>query len=82
MVVHGFPKDNRKHTADIRLVKKNDDLILRVKDDCPAFDPAERRSIMDPEDKTRNIGIRIVYGAAKDIQYQNMFGLNVTTMRI
>ena len=37
---------------------------------------------VDPEDKTRNIGIRIVYGAAKDIQYQNMFGLNVTTVRI
>ncbi len=82
VVVHGFPKDNRKHTADIRLVKKNDDLILRIKDDCPAFDLAERRSIMDPEDKTRNIGIRIVYGAAKDIQYQNIFGLNVTTLRI
>ncbi len=82
VVAHGFPKDRRAHTADVRLVKKDSDLILRIKDDCAPFDLAERRAIMDPEDKTRNIGIRIVYGAAKDIQYQNMFGLNVTTVRI
>ena len=36
---------------------------------------------MDPKDKMKGVGIRIVYQGAKDIQYQNMLGLNVLTIR-
>ena len=57
-------------------------MILRIKDDCIPFDPAERREMADPDDVTRNIGIRMVYRMAKDIQYQNILGLNVLTIRI
>ena len=82
IVDHGFPKDRRKNSVDVRVVYKNDGLILRLKDDCVPFDPARRRALADPEDKTRNIGIRIVYSIASDIQYQNILGLNVLTIRI
>ena len=53
-----------------------------AKDDCVPFDPESRSKIMDPEDITRNIGIRLIYSAAKDISYQNMLGLNVLTVKI
>ena len=82
VIEHGFTKDRCKdHTIDIRVVHKNDDIILRIKDDCVPFDPAERSKILDPDDITKNIGIRMVYAIADDIRYQNILGLNVLTIR-
>ena len=82
IVDHGFTKDDKKHSIDIRVVYKDDDVILRIKDDCVSFDPAERAAIVDPDDVTRNIGIRLVYKLAKDVNYQNILGLNVLTVKI
>lgn len=82
VVKHGFSKDNKSHTVDIRVIHKQDDIILRIKDDCIPFDPAERFEIIDPDDKLKNVGIRMVYKTAKDIRYQNMLGLNVLMISI
>ena len=82
VIEHGFTKDKKKHSADVRVVHKDDTVILRIKDDCVPFDPAERQSIVTPEDPTKNIGIRMVYSMAEDINYQNILGLNVLSIRI
>ena len=82
IVEHGFEKDNRRHYVDIRVVHKDDDVILRIKDDCIPFDPGERIKMADNDDLTRNIGIRMVFRMARDVQYQNILGLNVLTIRI
>ena len=83
VVDHGFHKDKKKHhSIEIRVVHKNDDLILRLKDDCVPFNPEERKDIVDPKDETRNMGIRMVYKLASKIEYQNILGLNVLTIRI
>ena len=82
VILHGFSKDKKKHTVDIRVVHKNEDLILRIKDDCVPFDPAERLKMVDPDDITKNIGIRMVYSMTENIDYQNILGLNVLTLRI
>ncbi len=82
VVDHGFRKDSKPHSVDIRVVRKDEDVILRIKDDCVPFDPAERIEITDPKDKMKGVGIRLVYKSAKDIQYQNILGLNVLTIRI
>ncbi len=82
VVSHGFAKDRKKHAIDVRVVHKDGTVILRIKDDCRPFDPEERQRIVDAEDITRNIGIRIVFRIASDIQYQNLLGLNVLTIRI
>ena len=81
VVEHGFHKDNKRHSVDIRVVLK-DDIILRLRDDCQRFDPSTRRDIVDPEDKAANFGIRLVYGIAKSVTYQNMLGMNVLTIRL
>lgn len=81
VVDHGFKKDRKKHSVDVRVVHKDDGVILRIKDDCVPFDPAERKKISEPDDPAKNIGIRMVYQIAKDMQYQNILGLNVLTMR-
>ena len=82
IVEHGFEKDSKKHSIDVRVVHKGDDVILRIKDDCVPFDPAERQKLAVGEDVTKNIGIRMVFRMARDVQYQNILGLNVLTIRI
>ena len=82
IVSHGFRKDSKSHSVDLRIVYKDQDLILRIKDDCVPFDPSERRKIVDPEDRTKNIGIRMVFSLTQDIQYQNILGMNALTIRL
>ena len=80
IVSHGFRKDQKSHSVDLRVAYKGEDLILRIKDDCIPFDPSERQKILDPEDVTRNIGIRMVFSLARDIRYQNILGMNALTI--
>ncbi|MDO4532508.1 MAG: hypothetical protein Q4C36_02175 [Coriobacteriia bacterium] len=70
---------SRGESSSRRIV---DNLILRIKDDCVPFDPTERTKIIDPEDKIKNIGIRIVHEMAIAIDYQHLLGVNVLTVRI
>ena len=82
VVDHGFTKDKKRHTVDVRVSHKAGDVILRIKDDCVSFNPGERLTITGSDDMMKNIGIRMVFKMAKDIQYQNILGLNVLTIRI
>ena len=81
IVDHGFTKDSKKHTVDVRVVHKDEDIILRLKDDCVPFDPGERQQLADGDDVLKNVGIRMVFKLAKDAQYQNILGMNVLTLR-
>ena len=82
IVEHGFTKDGKNHSIDIRVVHKDDNVILRIKDDCVPFDPATRKDIIDPADPARNIGIRMIYKLNHNIEYKNMLGLNVLMVRL
>ena len=82
IVDHGFTKDRKTHSIDVRVVHKDDDVILRIKDDCVPFNPGERREMAEDGDLAKNIGIRMVFKIAEDVQYQNILGLNVLTVRI
>ena len=81
VVDHGFNKDKKSHLIDIRVAKKNDELILRIKDDCKPFDPASRSKLFDPEDPAKNVGLRMIYSMAEKVEYNNILGLNVLTIR-
>ena len=82
IVEHGFTKDKKKHAVDVRVVDQGEDLILRIRDDCVPFDPAERRALTGDDDKTKNIGLRMIFGMAKDLWYQSILGLNVMTIKV
>ena len=82
IVSHGFSKDRKRHSVDVRVVRKDDSVILRIKDDCVPFDPGERQKLAEGDDITKNIGIRMVFKTAKDVRYQNILGMNVLTVRI
>ena len=82
IILHGYSKDQKNHTIEIRVAHKDNSLILRIKDDCVPFNPAERKDIVNPEDISKNTGIRMIYSMAESVQYQNILGLNVLTIRV
>ena len=83
VVQHGFTKDRKKeHTVDLRLIYKEEDIILRIRDDCMPFNPEDISRLLEPEDPLHNVGIRLIYSIAKDIRYQYLLGLNVLKVKI
>lgn len=82
IINHGF-KDGADNAIDIRVVKKKDDLILRIRDNCRAFNPKDYYEMnREQEDPTKHIGIQMIFKMTKDISYVNSLGLNCLTMRI
>ena len=82
IVRHGFSGDRKRHTVDLRIALKGDDIMIRFKDDCIPFNPQERQNMMNPADRTENIGLRLVFQIVKEQSYQNILGLNVLTIKI
>lgn len=80
---HGF-SDGHPHHLDIRMLKKDDQLILRFRDDCRRFDPVEkyRTELQYADDPERGIGIRMMMKLAKEINYTGMYGMNNLIIRI
>lgn len=82
VVEHGFTKDTKSHSIDIRVIHKDNGLIMRIRDNCKGFNPTEYVRIMEPGELGRNVGIQIIMGIASDVSYQNLLGMNVLTIRI
>jgi anti-sigma regulatory factor (Ser/Thr protein kinase) len=82
IVTHGFAQDNKNHSVDIRVISKDEKLILRMRDNCSEFDPSKRAEVMESTEDGKNIGIKLVYKIAREVEYQNLLGLNVLTIQI
>lgn len=81
IIQFGF-SDGKKHSIDIRIIKLKDGWTLRMRDNCRKFDPTEWIKLHDSDDPTKNIGIRMVCGMAKDVQYLSTMDLNNLTITI
>ena len=82
VVEHGFSADNKKHSVQVCIAVRPETLIMSIKDDCVPFNIEQRLQMMDQEDVTKNIGIRLVSGIASEMHYQNVLGLNVLSLRL
>ena len=82
VVQHGFKEDTKGHSADLRVIHKDDELILRIRGNCKSFNPSEYVRMMESDESGRNVGIRLVYGIARDVRYQNLLGMNMLTIRL
>ena len=74
-------KDGKAHTVEIRVVAEKQ-LVVRVRDDCPAFDPKQRIDQFEPEDPAKNIGIRMIGRLTKHMDYHTDAGVNTLLMVI
>lgn len=82
VVGHGFKKDSKEHSCDIRVMLEEGDIILRIRDDCRYFNMKERYELLKSREKFSGIGIKLVYGIAKDITYVNLLNTNTLIIRV
>lgn len=82
VIEHGFIKDDKKHYCDIRVMIEQDEVILRIRDDCPYFNIRERYDSLSKKDKRSGMGIRMVFSAAKDVNYISILKTNTLIIRM
>lgn len=81
IVCYGFVPQ-KQQSLMIRVLVVDGDLILRFRDSCKLFDIREQYETADPENISKNIGIRLVMRMAKQISYINTLSLNTTIIKI
>lgn len=74
-------RENRKNLIEIRVVAE-EQLIIRIRDNCIAFDPKQRIDQYNPEDPAKNIGIRMIARMAEEMDYHNDAGINTLLIRV
>ena len=80
---HGF-KDDKEHSINARLVAKNEDLIIRMRDDCKILNLKNYYQMVSEGDDptTKDIGLSIIFKASKEVQYTATFGTNNLIIRM
>ncbi len=82
IITHGFTKDRKKHSAEIRLTFKDGKRVIRIRDDCTTFDPLAYCELHTNDDPMSHFGIRMVMKSVKDANYLNSLGLNNLTLEL
>ncbi|RKM61272.1 hypothetical protein D6855_05105 [Butyrivibrio sp. CB08] len=82
VIRHGFSADKKKHSLNAMAIFLGEKVLLRIKDDCAPFDPNQMAEMTSSDGGFDNLGIRMVYNIASDVNYQNMLGLNVLTVTV
>ena len=57
-------------------MKKGDDYILRLRDDCLIFDPMKQLTLFSDGEPARHIGLRMTLQMAKEANYTCILKLN------
>lgn len=82
VIEHGFTKDTKKHYCDIRVMIEPDEVILRIRDNCPYFNIRERYDSLTENDVESSLGIRLVFSHAREVNYINIFNTNTLIIRM
>ena len=79
----GF-KDSEEHNINARLVAKDDDLIIRMRDDCKPLNLKDYYQMLleTPEIEDEEISLAIIFKMAKDVKYTATFGANNLIIRV
>ena len=80
---HGF--NSRKSGTgrlDCRFLLTDRDLILRMRDNGRPFDLTERWQLLNPEEPTSHLGLRMIFAAAEHVNYSRSFDLNNVCIRV
>ena len=82
-IQHSFHKDDKEHNIDIRILIMEEGPVIRIRDNCVHFDPVKYFEIhKEDEGREDHIGIRMVMGMVKKVNYVNTLGLNNLTLTI
>ena len=83
IVQHGFT-DGRPHLVQIRILAKDGELILRLRDDCRPFNPVDRyrTQLQFEPDPEKGIAIKMMMRLVREIKYTGLYGMNNLIIRI
>ncbi|MBR6874309.1 MAG: hypothetical protein IKN17_12465 [Ruminococcus sp.] len=82
IIDHGFSKDNKEHTIDIRILIKDEGPTLRLRDNCENYDPVKNldlRKADGTEDEAES-GLRKIMNTVRKVNYVNTLGFNNLTL--
>ena len=83
VIEHGFTKDKKSHVLSARIVYKDDELIIRMRDNCKSFDPRKKfEQVYANEEAGGSMGIKMIMAEASEVRYTTMFNLNNLLIRI
>lgn len=75
--------DSKPHNINIRLVAKDDDLIIRMRDDCKPFNVKEYYEIINESaERSNELGLPIIMEMPKSIEYTSTFGVNNLIVKV
>ena len=78
-----FEADKKKHTIEVRVLHKGEDIFMSLKDDCIPYNPQEREDFLNSKDDSpKSISIRLFMGIVKETEYQLTLGINVFTVTV
>ena len=77
IVDYGF-SDGRPHTIDLRVSISDEEVRIRMRDNCTPFNPKKwyEMNSLSAKDPAANIGIRIVSKMSKSFEYTTTFRMN------
>lgn len=79
IIDYGFKSVNNP-SINLKLMWKNKEFILYIRDNCKPFNPRERAAIRSNDILLDGIGIPLVFGLINNIEYTNV--LNMNNLRI
>lgn len=74
-VLHGYP-EGKKGNVDLRFVFRDDSGVIRLRDDGKPFDPVKWLEKNSGDDPASGLGIRVVTGLAKSVNYMASMEMN------
>ena len=80
-VLEGF-RPGKHNSIDMRILKKEDEYIVRIRDDCLIFDPVKQLQLYSDEVPMHHMGLRLAISMAKDVQYTAALRLNNLVVRV
>ena len=78
---HGFA-DSNDHSIDLRILKKGDDYIIRMRDNCALLTPQKQLELFSNEDDATRTRLKEIFGMCKDVQYTSILKLNNIIIKI
>lgn len=55
---------------------------MRIRDNCPEFDPKKRLEQFSGDDPAANVGIKLIARLADEMTYHNTAGINTVMIKL
>ena len=74
--------DGRPHRLMLKVMFRNGEFFLRLRDDGAQFDPKEYQRLHGADASAEKLGIRLVLGMASEVTYLNTMNLNNLLVKV